>query len=468
MAGIGFELYKILHEGTLSSVLKAFLLGTIIVAGPWILSILCIYSIQKFAFLSIAENPALFTVTIVYTYAASLFLFGGVHYVFSRYIADRLYETEMDKTPAVREQVMKKITSALVTVMALVILLSCILALVFSRLNDFSFITNSGFYTVSLVFLFTVVNSIWILLIYAALLKEYNKIFLTYLAGMAGSLAGVHFLGRAYGVAGALLGYGSGQVLIIVLLLLIAQRSYPLTSFSFNMELFSYFRRFILLFLTGMFFNMAVWADKVIYWFTRGEHIPGTAFYYFTQYDIPVFIAYLTMIPGLVYFLVVSETVFHRNYLDFITTVLSDRLSDILAKKERMAASLKAGLTGLVLFQGVWTAVLVLNRDGLLRATGFVLADPAVMGMLLVAVFFHMLALALQIYMMYFELRREALVSAVIFLAANVLMTLALPSGPLFPPGTGYCAATFLSAAYGVFILHSKVPVIDFIVFNRT
>ncbi len=181
MAGIGFELYKILHQGTLSSVLKAFFFGIIIVAGPWILSIICIYAIQKFVFFAISENPALFTVTIVYVYAGSLSLFGGIHYIFSRYIADMLYEVEMEKTVSKREEIKERISSALVSVGMLVILISAVISLGFIYFNDFFInIKNREIYIITLITLFTVINLIWIFLIYVALLKEYNKIFFSY------------------------------------------------------------------------------------------------------------------------------------------------------------------------------------------------------------------------------------------------------------------------------------------------
>ncbi|NMB65649.1 MAG: histidine kinase, partial [Spirochaetes bacterium] len=118
MAGIGFELYKILHKGTLSSIVQAFFLGMIIVAGPWILSVLTIYIIQTYTFGAIADNPSLFTVSIVYVYAFSLFLSGGFHYVFSRYIADQLYIENYETIP-----------TALLTAIIIITILSILPAL---------------------------------------------------------------------------------------------------------------------------------------------------------------------------------------------------------------------------------------------------------------------------------------------------------------------------------------------------
>lgn len=48
MAGIGFNLQKILEGRTYGSTLKAFFFSTLIVAGPWLLSIITILALSAF------------------------------------------------------------------------------------------------------------------------------------------------------------------------------------------------------------------------------------------------------------------------------------------------------------------------------------------------------------------------------------------------------------------------------------
>ncbi len=49
MAGIGFELQRVLKQGGMTGVFKVALAGIIIVAGPWLISILGIFSLSRFA-----------------------------------------------------------------------------------------------------------------------------------------------------------------------------------------------------------------------------------------------------------------------------------------------------------------------------------------------------------------------------------------------------------------------------------
>ncbi len=457
MAGIGFELYRILHKGTMGSILKVFFLGTIIVAGPWILSVMSIYVIQKFAYSAISENPILFNVTIVYVYAFSLFFFGGVHYVFSRYIADMLYIEDRISTP-----------TALLTAFLLITVISVISSLLFITFNDFSGLKHPSLYKISLVFLFTTINLIWIMLVYVSLLKEYNMVFLSYIFGVLASIGGVFYLGERYGISGALLGYTAGQFLIIVLLLIVSLRLYPIKKLSFNFELLMYFKKFRYLLLLGMFFNMAIWSDKIIYWFTRGESISGTLYNYYMAYDIPVFIAFISMIPGLVYYLVITEPIFHTAYSKFMKNILQDNLIAIRENKQSMIVSLKTGLGKLTVFQGAWTVGLILNTEQFLIMMGYTTVDEGIMKLLLIAVFFHLLALTLQTYMLYLELRREAVISSFIYMILNTILTIIFIVSGIEMPGLSYLLSAMMTSFLSAWYLYRKVPEIDFLIFIKT
>ncbi len=173
------------------------------------------------------------------------------------------------------------------------------------------------------------------------------------------------------------------------------------------------------------------------------------------------------MIPGLVYFLVVSETIFHRKYLDFVKNLLSDTIREMNMRKEAMLSALKKGGSGLVLFQLVWTAALIFNINDVLKFMGYSNINTTIMIILLVAVFFHMCSLVLQIYLLYLELTKEALLAALIYLLCNSLFTL---SGIFYLhliPGTSYLAASLLSSSYCLYHLLKKAPIIDFILFTR-
>ena len=69
MAGIGFELRKAISRGGLGSFLKAAFSGIMIVAGPWIMSIIGITAIQRLMGFAVEEAPEHFMGVVIYSYA---------------------------------------------------------------------------------------------------------------------------------------------------------------------------------------------------------------------------------------------------------------------------------------------------------------------------------------------------------------------------------------------------------------
>ena len=98
MAGIGFELRKILRRDTLTSTLAAYGYAGVISAGPLILSILGILLIGLMS-LAVVQPPGLivqFQVSVTYLIAFSLIVTGILQLSFTRFLSDRLFERRPD------------------------------------------------------------------------------------------------------------------------------------------------------------------------------------------------------------------------------------------------------------------------------------------------------------------------------------------------------------------------------------
>src|SRR5208337_2467504 len=115
----------------------------------------------------------------------------------------------------------------------------------------------------------------------------------------------------------------------------------------------SYLSRYRMLFLAGLLYAWATWADKVVFWFAFGKRIGASGFRVFDSYDIPIFFAILTLIPSLIYFTIETETSFYPRLREFLRCVNSEPFQKIQEKKYAMIRSLGAGLRG----QGVLQAI---------------------------------------------------------------------------------------------------------------
>src|SRR6476469_3569538 len=98
MAGIGFELRKILKRDSLLSMLRAYSFAAVISSGPWVLSIVGILIIGVLSYTVVVPQFLIvqFQVSVTYVIACSLILTGAFQLSYTRFTADRLFEKKPD------------------------------------------------------------------------------------------------------------------------------------------------------------------------------------------------------------------------------------------------------------------------------------------------------------------------------------------------------------------------------------
>ena len=94
MAGIGFELRKLLKRDSLLGMMQAYAYAGIISSGPWVLSIIGILVIGLMSVSMVVPEFLItqFQVSVTYLIAFSLTLTGFAQLAFSGFTADRLFE----------------------------------------------------------------------------------------------------------------------------------------------------------------------------------------------------------------------------------------------------------------------------------------------------------------------------------------------------------------------------------------
>ena len=171
MAGIGFELRKVVDRRGLSGIVKASLAGTIIVAGPWLISILGITIIQHLISSGTRELPGAFMASVIYCYAFSLILGGGFHYIFTRVISDYLYVNDEDAAFCY-------LLKFMIPTVCVSLLISVPAVLTFSIP-----VSSPLLYRAGTVLLFVAVNLLWIIMLFISVLKWYMRIMFSFVLG---------------------------------------------------------------------------------------------------------------------------------------------------------------------------------------------------------------------------------------------------------------------------------------------
>ncbi|MDD2058142.1 exopolysaccharide Pel transporter PelG [Pseudomonas sp. GD03860] len=455
MAGIGFELRKILSRDSYTSTLHAYVYAGLISSGPWVLSILSVMLVGVISLGLVIPETLIrqFLITVTYLMATSLILTGGLQLFFTRFVSDRLFERNYDQ-----------ILPNLLGILLLVTVGSGLLGIVLlATLFDEPLI-----YRLLVLANFVVLCNLWLVIIFLSGMKAYNRILLVMLLGYS-LMVGSAFWLRYLQMEGLLLALLLGHSTLLFLFLFDILREYraeKLVAFDFLDRR----KVFISLLLTGFCYNLGIWIDKFIFWFnpyTSSQVIgPLRAS---ILYDLPIFLAYLAIIPGMAVFLVRIETDFAEWYDRLFRAVREgETLQHISQLKVEMTYSIRQGLLEICKVQGLTVVLLFLFGPRLLAWLG-------ISSYYLPLFYIDLIGVSIQVVFMailnvFFYLDKRAIVRelCLLFVVLNAGLTLlSLHLGPSFF-GYGFTFSLLACVLLGLARLSTALDDLEFDTFMRS
>lgn len=450
MAGIGFELRKMLRRDSLSGMLSAYAYAGIISSGPWVLSIVGILLIGVLSLPFVVPGSLItqFQVSVTYLIAVSLILTGPLQLSFTRFTSDRLFEKQDHLVLSNYHAI-----ALLVTVLSGGIGLACAVI---------AFPQQSVLYRLLMMAGFVVMSNIWIAVIFLSGMKEYKAIVWTFLLGYAISVGAALAL-RRHGLEGLLSGFVAGQLCLLTGMVTLIYRNYTSQRFI-SFEVFQRRYAYPSLVAIGLLYNLGIWLDKFMFWYapSTGQPVIGPL-HASIIYDIPVFLAYLAIIPGMAVFLVRIETDFVEYYDAFYNAVRGgSSLEHIEDMRNTMVQTIRLGLYEIVKVQAISALLLFVVGTWVLKLLGI---SELYMPLLYVDVIGASLQVVLlgvlNIYF-YLDRRREVLVLTGTFVLLNgVLTVLTLRLGPAWY-GYGFAVSLLVVVALALYLLDRKLERLEY------
>ncbi|AZD08544.1 Pellicle/biofilm biosynthesis inner membrane protein PelG, MATE family transporter [Pseudomonas chlororaphis] len=449
MAGIGFELRKILSRDSYTATLHAYVYAGLIGSGPWVLSILSVMLVGVISLGLVVPEVVIrqFLITVTYLMATSLILTGGLQLFFTRFVSDRLFERKYEQ-----------ILPNLVGMLLLVTLGSGVLGiLLLITLFDQGLI-----YRLLALANFVVLCNLWLVIIFLSGMKAYNRILLVMLVGY-GLMVGSAFFLRHLGMEGLLLALLLGHSSLLFLFLYDILREYR----AEKLVAFDFLDRrqvFVSLLLTGLCYNLGIWIDKFIFWFnpqTSSQVIgPMRAS---ILYDLPIFLAYLAIIPGMAVFLVRIETDFAEWYERLFRAVRDgETLQHIGSLKAEMTFSIRQGLLEICKVQGLTVVLLFLFGPRILEWLGMSSYYLPLFYIDLIGVSIQVVFMAILNVFFYLDKRMIVLELCLLFVALNGALTLlSLYLGPSFF-GYGFTFSLLLCVLLGLARLSTALDDLEY------
>ncbi len=454
MAGIGFELRKYLDNDSFTGSLKAYGFAGLISAGPWVLSIIGVMLIGLIALAQQVggEQVEQFTTSVTWMMGASLILTGLLQLVFTRFVADRLFEG--------REQLVNpSLFGAL--------LLTTIVSAVFAGIMALTLFHESLAYEWLMLANFVALSNIWIVVIFTAGLRRFKLILYAFAAGYGATVL-LSFVLIPYGLVGLLAGLLIGHAILLFLMLGVVIPEYPVTH-ALSREFLMRKNIFPVLIAIGFFYNLGIWIDKLLFWLNPGtsEAIIGPL-RSSVIYDLPIFLAYLSIIPGMAVFLLRIETDFALAYEGFFKAVRGNAtLQEIEMLGNEMVLAVREGLFQIVRVQGVTVLILYLLGPTIISWLDISPKYVHLYYIDLIGVAAQVLMLAVLNVSFYLDRLRDALILTAMLLITNTVFTwISLQLGPQYY-GYGFGVSMTVTAITGVLMLSREMDNIEFHTFMR-
>lgn len=441
MAGIGFELRKLLRTESYLGLLRAYTYASIISSGPWVFSIIGLIATGILSLGVVTPNMLItqFQVTVTYLIMSSLILTGGLQLGFTRWVADRLFEKRQNDVAPAFFGVML-VTTAVSGGLGWLVALA-------------GFDGVSNLYRVLLVVGLALLSNIWITTVFLSGLKQYRAIVGLYALGYTVSVL-LSYAGRPWGLDGLLLGFLGGQFLMWMLMLWLVLRNFPVVK-PITLACFKHRQMYPALLVGGVLYNLGVWADKLTFWFTPGTSSPIIGpLRASTIYDLPVFLAYLCVIPGMGIFLVKFETDFVEWYDKFYTAVREGgALQDIARYHDGMQGVIREGLYQILKVQALTLLAVYTFVPALFAWIGISNLYIPLFLVQAVAASFQVMLLAVLNVFYYLDRRRDVVIVTAVLTVCNFgLSSLSIHLGPAFF-GYGFGVSLFIALMLGLMLL---------------
>jgi uncharacterized membrane protein len=412
MAGIGWRLERLMNQG-FAGATAAYATGAAVMALPWVLTTAVLVTLPAIIGRSVELAGAGTIVNVAY--AIALLMTGPLQVVISRYAADRLYEGRLR---AIAAPLCRGLAAAF-----LICGIPAALVLFALDLPPRSVLWGAA--------LCATVGAQWTALSVGNGLCSPGLVLGAVAAGSALSLllAAVLVVFAGLGVPGYLFGLISGQALTLLVLLVGLFRALP-DEADEGASLLPAFRDYAPLAVAGLAFNASLWVDKLIVWCLVGGETAAL-------HGRASTLAWFSAIPCLAWLFVEVETAFHRRFRKFYLALEGGASLDELRRGVRGLVSEAARLLGgAISVQAGVTAFLELGSEPLSRWLGLPPSALLPCRLLLVAAGAQVIGMLGLILLYYFDLRREACLSAVALLIAVASFTAAASIAGL-PPSVG-------------------------------
>lgn len=451
MAGIGFELRKIFKKNSLLSLAKVYGYSAVLSSGPWVISIIAIILVGFINLANFGHLSEIAKFQIVITYAialaSSLIITGILQLPFTRYVADLIYNNRED-------EILPSYFGAIFA--AWIIGLPFIIPLVI-----WVFDQQSLLFFIGIISTFLILCGVWISSILAASLKYYKGVVSSYFLSYLLIIIFSYLFGK--NIENLLFVFLVGNSILFIMLMSLIIKTYNSHVFM-KLDFFFKPNFYWSLGIAGLAYNLGSWVDKFIFWYhpMTGSVVIGKL-HASVVYDIPIFLAYLSILPGMAIFFYRLEVDFSKKYNLYYEAVRNGGTLELIRRyRNEMASVIRYSIHEIIMIQGILDIIFfltvptifkILNIPQLYLGLLFILT----IGALLQVTFMSVLAI-----LYYLDRKIVAMWLSISFFVLNAVLTLtSIYMGPAFF-GYGYAVSLLIVFIASLVVVRNELDRLDY------
>lgn len=455
MAGIGFVLRKLAGRDDLSGILQGYFYSAIVSSGPWLMTVLVVGMIMVLTGKLVDyHDMASFRIIIIYNFAFSLVFSAPVYMLATRYLADAIYAKDVSEAPGL---LIKGMLILLLTQIPIVI-------------GFYGFYVNLGFSErLAAIANYFLISGIWLISVFLSALKNYQMITITFFLGLLLALGLSVLFANFFSVTGMLFGFSLGLMVILFAMTANIFAEYPFSLRKLT-DIRQFIRRHWQLAVSGTLYNIAIWIDKWVMWFAPEREMLSNRMISYPDYDTAMFLAYLSIVPAMAFFVFSIETRFFEGYLRYYRDILEHATFTRIQKNQKnLIQTLLLSSRNLLILQISLTLLILLISPQILAWLGITSSQLGMFRLGVLGSMFHIFTLFISIILSYFDCKGRVMLIYLLFMLSNGLLSWGSMQMGFPYYGYGYFLSGLITFAVSFMILANfilELPYQSFIRLN--
>lgn len=429
----------------MTGVARAGLYAGLIAVGPWMVSVGSLMALVLLLRPQV-ETASLtrFTSLVTHCYALALLIIGPFSLLLTRYAADRFYD-------GTRQRIFGSFLLALAVIFPIA---GCLGILLFAAGGG----SLAPVQKLSAISLLVLACGIFTAGSYLTSITRYRWVLGSFAVGFLASCLAVIVAVRQFGADAALAGFTAGHALLFILLFWRLAREFG-GDYDVSGEVVAYVFRFPALIFAGLFYNLGIWVDKVLFWQFSAQSFSVTGWIKASpEYDLAIHIALATTVPGMAAYVLALETSFATSLQRYREAIReSATLGELEALRVDAVSGLRRSLWTLIKVQGLTTLLFFLNLDAVCAWMGIGAIARGVFVMTLLGCFLLVIFLSLLTVLFYLDDRRGALKATAAFFLVNAGMSVLTLIGQEAYYGFGFVAGAASGLLVAFFLVASRL-----------